>query len=197
MNSLLQSYFEPDEKQQSLTVVGPLSTSQQLTGIVDVQVEREINRRKFAIAGFSEQQEVPKHETNFVVDPDFRLVDVPEIKITQRKSRFEAIQKWDGHVVNIDKENKTFEARLTDSSVPRDADSETVEFLINDLTDDSLCLLKVGAVFVWSVGYHYDEYGTKRRSSDLVFRRMPVWTEKDFEESEQIADEIAEGLRWD
>ena len=197
MSSLLQSYFEPDEKQRFLTVVEPLSTSQWLTGIVNVQVEREMSKRKFALAGFWEQQEVPKHETNFDVGSDFRLVDVPKIKSAQRKSRFEAIQKWDGHVVNIDKENKTFEARLTDSSAPRDADSETVEFMIDDLTDDKLSLLTVGAVFVWSVGYHYDEYGTKRRSSDLVFRRMPVWTIKDFEESEQIADETAEGLRWD
>lgn len=197
MNSLLQSYIEPHEEQRSLTVVKPLSTSQQLTSIVEVQIERELSKRKFAIADFWEQQKVPEHETNFAVDPDIRLVDVPEIKSSQRKSRFEAIQKWDGHVVNIDKENKTFESRITDSSVLRDADSETVEFLIDDLNDDSLCLLKVGAVFVWSVGYHYDEYGTKRRASDLVFRRMPVWTEKDFEESEQIANEIAEGLRWD
>ena len=45
--------------------------------------------------------------------------------------------------------------------------------------------------------YHHDEFGTKRRASDLVFRRMPIWTEKDIEESEKTAEEIVEGLRWD
>lgn len=106
---------------------------------------------------------------------------------------FQALQEWEGFVLNIDEE--TFTARLIDT-VNKENPEEEGDFLIEDLRKDDLKMLKPGAVFRWVIGYVIKHDGTKRRSSDIVFRRLPQWTQRDMSEADKEAKELLEAIDW-
>jgi hypothetical protein len=58
---------------------------------------------------------------------------------------------------------------------------EEAEFSYNKITEDDIELIKPGAVFYWAIGYNHSGTGQKRRFSDIRFRRLPVWNNKEID----------------
>ncbi len=106
---------------------------------------------------------------------------------------FQSLQEWEGVVLAIS--DSTFTARLVDV-FDKDAPDEEADFLRQDLRSDDFKMLEPGAVFRWVVGYVIKKDGTKRRSSDIVFRRLPQWTQRDISEADEEAISLLEGVDW-
>lgn len=116
-----------------------------------------------------------------------------EISLSTSTEVFQSIQEWEGYVVNVNDE--TFTARLIDTQ-NRDNPEEEGDFLIEDIRKDDLKMLQTGAVFRWVVGYVIKRDGAKRRSSDIVFRRLPQWTQRDLSEADTEAEEMLGAIDW-
>lgn len=111
-------------------------------------------------------------------------------------SAFVALQEWEGHVVEVDKDNAVFTAQITDMTNRKTSETEEAEFPISDLTDSDLELLQPGAIFRWSIGYQRD-HGTKRRISQIVFRRLPQWRASDLAAAALQAETLAGKIDWE
>lgn len=120
---------------------------------------------------------------------------VPPVSIpkrTQAQPRFDALQKWEGRVSRID--DSTFTAVLLDNLDP--SVEEEAEFDLEEVSRGDLNLVAPGAVFYWSVGYRTEPSGERSRSSVLVFRRLPAWSEKGLHRAADRAKELRDSFGW-
>lgn len=123
-------------------------------------------------------------------EKDKSLVHFPHFK-EWRQGHFFSIIKWEGIVESIFK--SSFIAKIKD--VAGEAPDERVEIDFDELTNiDERVLVKIGAIFSWTMGYSVSLSGTRKRQAILIFRRMPTWTEDDIEQGYKIADEMYEKL---
>jgi len=106
----------------------------------------------------------------------------------------EALQEWEGYVTAIGDE--IFRGRLIDLTAGRKIEEEEADFPICDLSDDDRELLEMGAVFRWIIGYQRAKGGTKRRVSQVTFRRLPAWTRKDLMQAKETAAELSHEISW-
>jgi hypothetical protein len=104
---------------------------------------------------------------------------------------FSPLQEWEGYVAYID--NNTFTGHLVDKTAGKKLAEETIDFQIDELSDDNKKLLREGAIFRWSIGYQ-KVHGTKRKVSEIVFRRLPALTKKDIESADIRATILSESL---
>lgn len=107
----------------------------------------------------------------------------------------EPLQEWEGYVSNI--AETFFTARLVDKTQGKSVEEEEADFLIGDLSDEDRQLLVPGAVFRWVIGYQRTISGTKRRVSQITFRRLPAWTRKELQAARSRAEELASTIQWD
>lgn len=111
-------------------------------------------------------------------------VSIPTPTLPQPE--FDALQKWEGHVVSVTETD--FTATLVDLTQP--GIEEEAVLGLSEVTEDDLPLVRPGAVFYWSVGYRVDQSGERSRSSVIWFRRLPAWTEKEIERAQARAAEL-------
>lgn len=104
---------------------------------------------------------------------------------------YNTLQEWEGYVIDINKDG--FTARIMDLT-NRDVKEEEAEFELNDLSDDDKRRLRIGAIFRWSIGYHISAGGSKQRYSRIIFRNMPVWSERELKKNEKLAVELSRKL---
>jgi len=116
------------------------------------------------------------------------LRTAPEISL-------QPLQEWEGYVVEIGADK--FSARLVDRTAGDSLETEYTEFPIADVSDDDKNLLIIGAVFRWVIGYQRARGGTKRRVSQITFRRMPAWSPKELKEAEKTAKAFVDAIVWD
>ena len=128
---------------------------------------------------------------------DATLVDLPlPVKPRTRQFvSFHPLQEWEGTVTEVD--GDTFTARLTDLTAGKRVAEEEADFLIDDLTDDDRQLLVPGAIFRWAVGYQRSSGGSKKRVSHIVFRRLPMLTDKDVAEAKEEGARRSAALKWE
>ncbi len=128
---------------------------------------------------------------------DATLVHLPlPIKPRTRQFvSFHPMQEWEGTVTEVD--GDTFTARLTDLTAGKSVAEEEADFLVDDITDDDRQLLVPGAIFRWAVGYQRSSGGSKKRVSHIVFRRLPMLTEKDAAEAKAEGARRSAALKWD
>jgi len=107
---------------------------------------------------------------------------------------FFPLQEWEGSVIDIN--DDFFTARLVDLTAKSKTASEEADFPIEDLSEGDLKLLKPGAVFRWIIGYQRSRGGTKKRTSQIVFRYLPQWTRSDRSEAAQQALKFSESISW-
>jgi hypothetical protein len=107
----------------------------------------------------------------------------------------QALQEWEGYVTSIDE--GTFSGCLVDVTARQRREDEVADFPISDLSNGDRELLKLGAVFRWVIGYQRSHGGTKRRVSQITFRRMPAWSRKDLVEANEIAAKFAREIPWE
>lgn len=149
--------------------------------IVETELEEEIEHDR------------QRTESAKIID---KIVSLPKFKTlpSLRETPFARLQEWEGYVQNVS--DNEFTASLFDITNKRDIEDEEADFSIDDLTEDDKKLLKPGAVFRWLIGYR-SIGGTKERSSKIVFRRLPQWTDSDFEAAEKKADFFARKTKWE
>lgn len=104
------------------------------------------------------------------------------------------LQEWEGYVSEVGE--GMFTARLLDVTAGGKYEEEIADFPILDLSDTDQELLKPGAVFRWVIGYQRSTGGTKRRVSQVTFRRMPAWTKRDLSNAARKAADIAQSIEW-
>ena len=108
---------------------------------------------------------------------------------------FSPLQEWEGVVIDIGQDS--FTARLIDLTAHSSEEGEEADFPLDDLTENDRRLLRRGAIFRWAIGYHRSKGGTKKRVSQIVFRRLPQWTERELSEAAKAAERISRSIRWD
>jgi hypothetical protein len=111
------------------------------------------------------------------------------------RSRFSPLQEWEGVVMGVNKD--TFVARLLDKTAGDSLPFEEADLPVSDLSEDDLSLLKPGAVFRWTIGYQRSSGGTKKRLSQIVFRRLPQFTSSDAVAARKEAARLASEIDWD
>ncbi len=114
---------------------------------------------------------------------------------TRQFVSFHPMQEWEGTVTEVD--GDTFTARLTDLTADKSVAEEEADFLVDDITDDDRQLLVPGAIFRWAVGYQRSSGGSKKRVSHIVFRRLPMLTEKDAAEAKEEGAMRSAALKWE
>ena len=118
---------------------------------------------------------------------DRETPEIPVPRPSPARHSVLAIQKWEGYVVEVQKES--FAARLTDLTNP--GTQEDAEFAACELSPDDLPLLRTGAVFYWTIGRQTDSTGRQQTISELRFRRLPSWTPEEYREASVEAKRIA------
>lgn len=117
---------------------------------------------------------------------NFDLQDVKHhynlFKDTQNYSR--KTQRWQGFILDLKNENKTFVAKLEDLSNPGGT-NEILEFEVNEVSPDEIELVKVGAIFYWSIGSVMTN-GTLKKQSILRFKRVASWTAEEFDNAADL-----------
>jgi hypothetical protein len=117
-----------------------------------------------------------------------RLTVVASAGVERRPAQRQLISHhWECTVVNVGE--ASFTATLRSLRDPDDSEKEA-EIPIEEVTPDDLELLHPGAVFYWTIGYDISSSGTRRRASQIKFRRLPAWTKKDIERVQHRADEL-------
>lgn len=108
------------------------------------------------------------------------------------QSSFIAEQEWEGYVTRID--DDYFYAQLLD--LTNHGVEEEAQFERSEVSPNHDALLKEGALFRWSIGYERLRGGTRRRSSSIVFRRLPAWSKREIETSKKEAEQLIADIQW-
>lgn len=108
---------------------------------------------------------------------------------------FSALQEWEGVVVAITPDHIV--ASLVDLTAGKSRATEEAQIPLNEINEQDLPKLVVGRAFRWAIGYQRIKTGTKKRSSNIVFRDLPQWTKRDFVEAHADAARLMRFLGSD
>lgn len=126
-------------------------------------------------------------------DANTKRGTIPYLKPIKTQSKFIALQKWEGFVLDVGEE--TFTARLVD--LKNRGIEEEAEIYITEITEEDYPLLKPGAVFYWSIG-HFDHYSGQRFNTGMIrFRRLPGFSRREIDLAQKKAQEIRQLFGWD
>jgi hypothetical protein len=78
------------------------------------------------------------------------------------------VQNWIGYIIEI--RDDVFISKLIDATNP--TTNEYAEFDFNEVSQEDIDRIKIGAIFYWSVGFEY-KFGQKSKFITLRFRRSP------------------------
>lgn len=121
------------------------------------------------------------NEEAFVLTPKRRRL--PVIR------QFKTEQEYEGIVVTINLDDRTFTARL--AAVKGDDADEEGEFSLDELNGDE-SLVVPGAIFTWTIGLQARGPSLQRvRVSDIRFRRLPPFTKEVIAKAEREAEELS------
>ena len=126
-------------------------------------------------------------------DANTKRGTISYLKPIKTQSKFTALQKWEGFVLDVGEE--TFTARLVD--LKNQGIEEEAEIYITEVTEEDHPLLKPGAVFYWSIG-HFDHYSGQRFNTGMIrFRRLPGFSRQEIDLAQEKAQEIRRLFGWD
>lgn len=179
-------------------IVGQTSNSDVRRGEIMRRLSDSFSSRPSTNGGVS-TEDVPLNwlRQQTVIPGPLLAPDLPPFEADRPSERgaFRALQEWEGTVLDIGKTD--FTARLVDVTRRSNVAEEEAEFPLQDLSEDDRALVRPGAVFRWAIGYHRLPGGTKRRASQIVFRRLPQWTKADLEQASSEAQEISRSISWE
>lgn len=116
----------------------------------------------------------------------------PTLRVPHRPlTSFIALQEWECCVSRIS--NDSFIADLVDVTGGSALATEQTEFLKSDLTFTQQSELCIGTVFRWSIGYEKSPSG-KRRTSQIVFRKLPIWSQAEIDEAKDFGRDLSQKL---
>lgn len=136
---------------------------------------------------------------DYNLDSIIRLPNMEPPRQAAPRVMFHALQEWEGHV--LEKGTDEFTARLIDfshvslgSPAMRAQEEEEATIPLSEISENDLERLRPGSIFRWVIGYERLASGTKRRISQIVFRDLPVMTERDRSEGVGWAMRITRSL---
>lgn len=94
---------------------------------------------------------------------------------------FVALQEWEGYVIAINDDD--FEARLLDLTARAKREEEEATIPYSEISEKERSEMRLGSIFRWTIGYESAPSGTRRRISQIVFRDLPVVTQRDADEA--------------
>jgi hypothetical protein len=113
---------------------------------------------------------------------------IPNMDLERQRTQRQIIKHhWECTVVRI--HAATFLATLRSLRDENDSEKEA-EIPLEEVSPDDLELLQPGAVFYWTIGYDISPSGTRRRASEIKFRRLPSWTKGDIARVRDQANEL-------
>jgi FixJ family two-component response regulator len=101
---------------------------------------------------------------------------------------FSPLQEWEGYVRGIGPESISVD--LVDITANAKNITEQAKIPLVELSDADRQKLRIGGVFRWSIGYQRTTSGTKMRVSNIAFRDLPRWTQKDIREAREEAGKL-------
>lgn len=133
------------------------------------------------------------HNQLVLEDTDSKRETVPYLKPIKTQSKFTALQKWEGFVLDVGEE--TFTARLVD--LKNEEIEEEAEIYLTEVTEEDYPFLQPGAIFYWSIGY-LDHYSGQRFNTGMIrFRRLPRFSKQEINLAQEKAQEIRRLFGWD
>jgi len=133
--------------------------------------------------------EIEKSDSQYL---ERKKAPVYYIEISPLKERAISLQKWRGIVEEVQKD--CFKAKLINlTDIGFD---EYAEISNDEITQEDTELIEPGAIFYWSIGYSHSSTGQRRRFSDIRFRRIPKWDQKDIEIAREKAQKISSLIGW-
>ena len=102
---------------------------------------------------------------------------------------FSPIKEWEGYVVDVVEDHMI--ANLIDLTARENRPSSTVEIPLEELEPADIKRLRPGMIFRWAIGYLRTPTGTRKRTSNIVFRNLPQWTKQELAEAKKKAAEMA------
>lgn len=112
--------------------------------------------------------------------------------IPSTSESFKVLRKWEGKVLSVGADS--FVARLADLSGEESA--EEAEFPVDEISDEDLKLMGVGAVFYWSIGVRVTRGGQRLNQSMIRFRRLPAWSRRELAAARERAKRVADEIGW-
>lgn len=101
---------------------------------------------------------------------------------------------WEGYIESISEEDETITGRMHEiGTVGTD---ESVIFDFNDVSPDDSSLVKVGAIFYYSIGYALTK-GQKKKEALLRFKRSVNFTENDVDKISDDVRQLVDGINWE
>jgi hypothetical protein len=104
------------------------------------------------------------------------------------------LAEWHGQVVDIGAES--FTAQLKGRFGEGIAGSEDEAVIpLDDVRDEDQELFRIGAFFSLCISYEVNAVGSKRRYTEVIFRRMPAFRREELDLAATRAKEIVRGFR--
>jgi hypothetical protein len=148
---------------------------------IDVETSKTDNIKVTDISFENKSHENPYNLSN--------IFNKPSVKFNNYMCRS---QNWVGHIIEITESE--FTAKLIDKLDP--TTYEIAQFEIDEVSQGDLGLLKMGALFYWSVGYA-NQNGQVSKQSLIRFKRSIDFTVQEFDSLIDKANEINASLKWD
>lgn len=112
-----------------------------------------------------------------------------------RANTFSALQEWEGEILAV--ENEHIAVSLVDLTARKRRATEHTRIPLSEINEQDLPRLAKGRVFRWAIGYLRLKSGTKKRVSNIVFRDLPRWTQRDFSDAKADAAKLLRFLGTD
>ncbi len=103
---------------------------------------------------------------------------------------FKPIKNWEGVVESV--LAKSFIATMRDTDNPADRGEEQFEIDLEDVDPGDRDLALPGGIFYFTVGYRIRRGGTRIKGTQIVFRRMPLWSKNDIQRANVRARKFLE-----
>lgn len=157
----------------TLTSSGSLDTAMRIVG--DVRFESDVGS---ASAAGSFQ--------TFTLGSLQRMVNAPEpIRLVpDARTANVLLQLWEGTVVGVGQGE--FTAVVRDKTNTTNPDEEVV-ISFEELGDEDRPLVRIGAIFYWSIRYEQEPGLPRRRVTRIRFRRLPAWSKSEVQRVDDFA----------
>lgn len=111
-----------------------------------------------------------------------------------RTSTSQLIAEWHGQVTELEDDHFYAELKGLHGEGVAGSNEEAV-IPISDLRPDDKFLLTEGAFFRLCISYEIQSSGNRRRYTEVIFRRLPVFRRKELEEAKHRAQNLSRALR--
>lgn len=107
--------------------------------------------------------------------------------------RFMETVSWQGYIESISEKEKTIYGRMRE--LYKNGTEESIEFDFNDVSDDDKELVKIGAIFYYSIGYALKN-GQRIKMAILRFKRNVKFSGLDVDNITDNAHKLSLGINW-